>query len=358
MEALPRSMIQKGMDMDVSDIHIARYETDQSHAYIQDQNVFMAAKIFPISPATQITGYIARWRKDAWYRRWAGKWQPGDAVPISRIKPGDKLRYDLDWIAVGYPLPKQFSGSGIADPAFNIDDSINRLVTNTLLIEREFMFADTYFKPAVWGLDYTGVSDPGDVDPASYTFLQFDQPGSDPRGVISTFKRKMDRKAMEPNVALMSYPVFEVLRVHKQLLQWAASFQKPGTAISELNEDWIAQALGLDKVLVARAKYADSAEGADEDDITLDYILNKQGLMLAHVEAPGLLTANAGQIVSQNFDMQVPGGVDLAVERIPILETHVEKMQGFMCMDMVQVGKDLGLFAAETISANAANGLA
>jgi len=357
MEAFDRSMVMKGMDMDISDIHIAHYETDQSHAYIQDQNTFVAAKIFPVYPATQMTGYIVRWRKDAWYRRWAGKWQPGDAVPLARIKPGDKLSYDLDWMAVGYPIPKQMLG-GAADPAFNIDDAINRLVTNTLLIEREFDFATAYFKPGVWGLDYTGVSDPGDVDPAEKTFLQFDLPGSDPRGVVSMLKRAMDRKAMTPNAAVLSYPVFEVLRVHKQLLQWAASFQQPGTAISELNEQWIAQALGLDKIIVARAKYANSKEGVAEDDITLDYILDKQGMMLAHVENPGLLTANAGQIVSQNFDLNVPGGVELAVERIPILETHVEKMQGFMCYDMVQVGKDLGLFVDQAISESAANALA
>jgi hypothetical protein len=35
---LPMSAVRKGLDLDVSQIHVARAETDTSHAYVQAQN--------------------------------------------------------------------------------------------------------------------------------------------------------------------------------------------------------------------------------------------------------------------------------------------------------------------------------
>jgi hypothetical protein len=357
MDYLPLENVRKiGPDLDISQIHVARAETDWSHAYIQAQNDFGAARWFPIFPTTQITGYVYKWRKDTYFRRWAGRWQPGTAPNTARMALDDKLYYQLDWRAVQYPIPSHLEG--IADPAINIEDATNRLLTNTLLIEREKEIGDAFFKTGVWSYDFTGVATPGEVDPTAKTFLQFDQPGSKPRDLFAQLKVFLDRQAMKPNVAVMASPVFEKLRVHPQLLQWFAAYQVPGMPVSEINEAAVAQALGLEKIVVSNAKYTTSAEGVAVDNIVLDYIFDSRGMWLGHVDTPGLLSANSGMLISQNFDQSVPGGVDLAIERVPDLITHVEYMQGFMSYQPVMVGKDLGIFLDHAISAEAAAGTA
>jgi hypothetical protein len=266
----------------------------------------------------------------------------------------DKAFYQLDWRAVEYGLPNHLQG--VADPGINLDDAITRLVTNTLLIEREKTIFDTYFKTGVWGIDITGVATPGEVD-ATHC-LQFDAPGSKPRDVMAYLKVALDKKALMPNVAVMSFPVFEKLRVHPQLLQWYAAFQQPGIAISQLNENVVAQSLGLEKIVVTKAKYATSEEGCDVDDITLEYIADARGMWLGHVDTPGLMSANSGMLIAQNFDSTVKGGVEVAIERVPDLRTHVEYLQGFTCYQPLLLGKDLGMFLDHIISAEAAAGTA
>lgn len=358
VEVLPRSAIlhKAGPDLDVSQIHVARAETDWSHAYMNSQNAFVARQWMPIFPASQITGYVYRWRKDTYFRRWAAKWQPGTSPEQARMSLDDRLFYQLDWTAVQYPLPSHLMG--IADPGINLDQASTALVTNTLMLEQEYVISQSFFKAGVWGQDYTGVDDQSEVDPAAKTFLQFDQPGSTPREIFKALKIVLDRSSMEPNLCVMSKPAFETLRIHPQLLNWFASYATPGVALSELSEELVARALGLPKILVAGAKYATSDEGAARDDITLDYIFDDQGIWLGHIDAPGLMSANSGMLISQNFDQSVPGGVDLALERVPDLEKHVELIQGFQCYQPLMVGKDLGLFMASTISAEAAAGTA
>lgn len=353
------SVIRKaGPDLDISQIHLARAETDWSHAYMNSQNEFVAAQWFPIFPAGQITGYVYKWRKDTYFRRFATRWQPGHPLAQARMSLDDRLYYQLDWRSVEYPIPNHLQGA--ADPGINIDQATNQLVTNTLLIEREYEIANEFFKTGVWGIDWTGVADPGAVeaDSETKTFLQFDNALSDPRGVFKMLKIALDRKALEPNLCVMSKPVFETLRTHKQLLQWAAAFMAPGQALAELTPQWVAMSLGLNKIVVAGAKYATSDEMEDVDDIVLDYIFDDQGIWLGHVDTPGLMSSNSGMLISQNFDTSVPGGVEVAIERIPDLRTKVEYMQGFTCYQPKMVGKDLGLFMAEAISTEAAAGLA
>jgi hypothetical protein len=358
VDLLPRtSLIHKaGPDIDVSQIHVARAETDWSHAYMNSQNQFVARKWFPVFAATQITGIVYKWRKDTWYRRWAGKWQPGTTPDQARMALDSPLAYQLDWTAVQYPLPSHLMG--VADPGINLDRASTELVTNTLMMEQEIVIAEKFFKAGVWGLDYSGVDEEAEVDPATKKFLQFDKIGSQPREVFKALKIALDRKAMEPNLCVMSKPVFETLRVHPELLNWFASYATPGIALSELTEDIVARALGLPKIVVAGAKYATSEENVAVADIVLDYIFDSQGIWLGHIDEPGLMSANSGMLVSRNFDMDVPGGVDLAIERVPDLEKHVELVQGFQCYQPVLVGPDLGLFMDNAISAEAAAGTA
>ena len=354
MPSNPVIFRKAGPDLDVSQIHVARAETDWSHAYMNSQNQFVARKWMPIYPADQITGYVYAWRKDIYFLRWAGKWQPGSSPEQARMALDARKFYQLDWTAVQYPLPSHLQG--VADPGINLDKASTELITNTLLIEQEYVVSQAFFKAGVWGLDYTGVDEPGEVDPATKKFLQFDQPNSDPRGFFKAMKIALDRKAMEPNLAVIAKPVFETLRIHPQLLNWFQSFASPSTALSELDEIQVARALGLPKIVVAGAKYATSAEGVDVADIVLDYIFDSKGIWIGHVDQPGLMSSNSGMLISQNFDQSVPGGVDLAIERVPDLEKHVELVQGFQCYSPLLVGADLGAYCASTISDEAAAG--
>lgn len=136
----------------------------------------------------------------------------------------------------------------VEDP-FDAEKDETDGVTTVLWLEKEKMLADTLTDTAVLTQNVTLAG--GD---------QFsDYNNSDPLAVITTaINAIIDGAGEEPNLIIMDLKVFRKIRFHPQLLDALGyKYNRPGG----LKEQEIADALGIDKILVARARYESAKEG-------------------------------------------------------------------------------------------------
>lgn len=134
-------------------------------------------------------------------------------------------------------------------------DEVNS-ITSILQLEKEKILADALSDTAVI-TQYTELSG---TDQFS------DKENSDPLAVFESARAEVaDGCGEQPNVAWMDWRVKNVLKFHPQLLDLLGfKFNRPGG----LNDQELAQALDVERVLIAGARYQPSVEGQADGDLT------------------------------------------------------------------------------------------
>jgi hypothetical protein len=336
-------VINKGVDY--SDVHVARLETGWSLAYRQEPTDFVADKWFPLQPVNQIAGLYPKISKENAFTNKAGRWRPGTIPPQGDLivdSPGSFVcqRY-------AYEMSLMADMPFVADAAYPLEYMTTTMVTDVLQLNKELILADNYFKASVWSTDWTGVAsgETGtDAQTNSLTFRQFNDSDSDPIGTFTNamlrFKKLAGRK---PNFCLMGEAVYDKLRINPQLMSLYRNPQAADKSPTKLNEDMVATALDIDRLVVARAMYNTAKTG---DTVSLDWIFGK-GIWLGYVGNPAPMSPIAAVNVSFN---QPFGGFDTALEQVPDLHAHTTYYQGFQCWAPVIVSADLGMFMASAVA--------
>lgn len=138
--------------------------------------------------------------------------------------------------------------ANVEDP-FDAEKDETDGVTTVLWLEKEKMLADTLTSTAIITQNTTLV---GAAQFNNYTT-------SDPVGVITTaINTIVDATGEEPNLIIMDIKVRNRLKFHPMLVDALGyKYQKPGG----LTDQEIAQAFGIERLLIARARYESAAEG-------------------------------------------------------------------------------------------------
>lgn len=336
--------VHKGLDY--GQIMVARIQAEYSLAYRQDPRGFVADQWFPLVEAKFISGLYPKWSKETFFTDYVGEWNPGSALPQGDLKidPHGSFvckRYACETtIADDIPF--------VADPGIDPVFATTEFLTGVMQLHKERVLADAYFQSAgtggtnVWGTNVSGVTS-GENN--STTFRRFDDyANSSPRDVFRVMRVALKEKTgIMPNTAVMGEQVFEVLRTHPQLIQWYQTGANTIRNITELNETAMAQALGIDKIMVGRAMYNHAKPG---DTVDLRWIFGKH-IWLGYVDTPGPMKAISGMNLSFN---QPLGGFDTAFTTVPDLRTHAQYNQAFQCYCPVIVGADFGAMVANIIS--------
>lgn len=122
-------------------------------------------------------------------------------------------------------------------------------ITTSLWIEKEYALASTLNNTSVITQNTT----------LSGTAQFNDYANSDVLGVVTTAKNTiLNAAGVMPNLAVMDIYTWNIMRFHPQLLdQLGFKWDRPGG----MQQDEIARALGVDKVLYSSARYDSSKEG-------------------------------------------------------------------------------------------------
>ncbi len=339
-----QQVINKGVDY--SQIHVARLESGWSLAYRQEPSNFVADQWFPMVGVQQIAGLYPKWAMENAFTNKAGTWRPGTIPPQGELAmdtPGSYVcqRYAFE-MTLAQDLPY------VADPQYNIEMATTNMVTDVLQLNKELIIANNYFKKGVWGIDIDGANSgetyvPGEVTTGE-TFRRFNDEDSDPLSLFKDLRLAIKQACgVRPNMAIMGEQLFEALRINSQLISMYRNPQGAESVPVVLEEAHVARALGIDKLIVARAMYNKNKPG---DTVDLDWIFGKS-LWYGYVDTPGPLKTIAAMNLSFNDPL---GGFDTALARVPDLHTHTEYFQGFQCWAPVVMAPKAGAFLYQAIA--------
>lgn len=215
-------------------------------AYAQQTKDFIADKVFPVVPVEHQSDFYYKFGRRSYLQTQAAVRAPSTETPgVDWTFKKDSF-YAQVW-GLHYDVEDQLRSN--ADKNFQFDTSGTELITQQMLLRRDLEWVSEYFASGVWGETLTGTVS---GSPSSSQFTQFDVAGSTPietfRGAKLRFKR---RTGMMPNIAVFSTNAYNALLDHPEIIE-RIKYTQSGF----LTEQLIAQAIGIDQVLVASAVQA------------------------------------------------------------------------------------------------------
>jgi len=309
-----------------SAVHINQPLTNVSIAYLQNQNEFIAGKVFPNVPVQKQSDAYFTYDKKYWFRseakeRGLSQESAGSGYEIGQ----DSYRATVK--AFHKDIDEQIRAN--ADAPLNPDREATEFVTRNLLLRREKDWAARYFVGSVWSEDFT----PGTLwDAANST------PIADIRGKMIKIKRSTGFK---PNKWIMSEEVWAVIQDHPDFLD-RITITKDKIVTPAL----LAAVLELEEVLIAGAVEDVAPEGAPED---MDFVYGKSGLLVYSAPRPSLMLPSGGYTFSWSGFLGA-GQDGLRIKRFRMDELNSDRVEGEMAYDQKLVAPDLGVFFEDVIA--------
>jgi len=304
-----------------SSVHVNRPLTMISVAYLQDQNEFIADKVFPVVPVDKQSDLYFVYTKNDWFRdearpRAAGAESAGGGYGLSTVA------YNAKVTAFHKDIPDQVRNN--EDMPLNSDRDATEFVTRRLMIRREIQWAADYFAASVWGTDLTP------------TNLWSDYTSSDPIGDIRTGIRTIKlNTGFTPNTLTLGYDVFIKLQDHPDIVD-----RYKYTQSEVITEAMLAKLFSVERVLVAGGVKATNVEG---ETAAMSFIYGKHALLSYAAPRPSLLQPSAGYIFSWKGVSQ-GNGFTVGTKKFRMEHLESDRVEGQMAFDNKVVATDLGYF--------------
>lgn len=320
----------------INSVHIDAILTNISVAYMQNQDNFIADKIFPIIPVDKKSDKYFVYDKNDWFRDDAQR-----RAPATESAGGGYSLSTQSYSADVWAFHKDIDDYTMAnsDNPLQPRRDASEYVTGRLLLRRELQFVSDFFTTGVWGKDLTGVSG----TPSTDQFKQWsDYVNSDPIEDIEQMKEQiLSTTGLEGNTLLIGYQVFRKLKNHPDLVD-----RIKYTSSQTITTEMIAAMFDIERVFVAKAVKATNAEGATG---AYSFAFGKSALMVHVAPNPGLLVASAGYTFGWTG---VSGGLGTSIGmsqfRMPAIKA--DRVEGEVAFDNKVVAPDLGVFSATVVA--------
>lgn len=309
--------------------HIDTALTNMSVAFIQDASTFIADKVFPMVPVQKQSDRYFVYKKEDWFR--------DEAKERGRATESAGSDYNIDntptYFATTYAFHKDVTEEDRAncDTPLNADIDAEQFVTQKMLIKRETLFVNKFFKTGVWSHETAGVASDTDV-----TKIKWNLAASDPIKAVQNAQTSIQEDTgYKPNVLLLSPYAYNALRNHDAILDRIRFTQRGVVGL-----DLLATLFEVDKVLVASAVVNRAKEKATED---TSFIFGKHALLVYSAPRPALKTPSAGYIFGWT-GLLGSGAYGNRIVRLPMdqLGLGTERIEGEMAFDQKVVSKELG----------------
>ncbi len=322
---------------DVRDVHVDTALTNFSIAYMQDNEDFIADRVFPVVSVDHKSDKYYVWPKDTFMRR------GGRVVPFGQEAPrgGFTLsndNYSTDTWRWAFDLLPDVVAN--ADSAVNMEMAASEFVMRGLLVEREINWGTKFFATGIWGTDVVGGVD----------FVAWDDPvNSDPIADIAAGRKTMKKNTgYLPNKLVVGFTVHEALKRHPLIVD-----RIKYTTADSITAAIIARYLEIDEYVVAQSVQATNQEGQA---ITTDFILGNHALLCYAAPSPNLMAHSCGYtFVWSGLTGMNNLGVATVRYPMPHLGTTpagvVERIEGQYAYTHKITGTDLGYFFSAAAAA-------
>lgn len=314
----------------LNSVHVDAILTNISVAYLQNQDNFIADKVFPIIPVDKKSDKYFTYTKNDWFRDEAQR----RADATESAGGGFNLStdtYSADVWAFHKDVGDQLLAN--ADAPLNPLREAAEFVTRRLMLRRELQFVDDFFKKSVWATDIDGVTGtPGSGETKKWS----DYSASDPIDDIEEAKAKiLGQTGMEANTLVLGYDTFRVLKNHPDLVD-----RIKYTSSQTITTDMLAAMFDIPRVMVAKAVKATNKEGVTA---AYDFAYGKHAALYHVAPTPGLLTPSAGYTFSWTG---VSGGLGqvIGTSQFRMESLKADRVEAEMAFDNKVIGSDLGYF--------------
>lgn len=327
-----------------SDLHVNVPLTNISVAYIQDEDTYVADRVFPRVPVQKQSDLYWKYHKSEWRREDVQRRSPSTETP----GVGWSVTTD-SYFAHVYGVHKDIDDQlrANADSAFKMDAEATKFITNQLLLKRDKDWVSTFFASGVWDTDVTGVTS----GPTSSQFLRWDEDGSDPIGdVTNAVIALRESTGYAPNKLVINPRVMHALRHHPDILDRIKYTQR-----GIVTEDLLASLFGVQKILVTWATEASGVDNRSQDPNATDtaasysFLTGKHALLVYANPSPSLMTPSGGYTFTWNGYM---GGNErgIKVKRFRQEAIASDRIEAEMTYDMKVVSTDVGYFFDSAVS--------
>jgi hypothetical protein len=346
----------------VSDVHVNVPLTNMSIAYIQSQDAFKAAEIFPMIPVQKISDKYFYYTKDYFFTNEAKIRVDGTESEGTGYGIDSSNSYSCDVYSLHKDLGDMVMQN--ADSPLNMQRDATLFLTQKLLLAREKEFVDTFFNAAAWTTTSSAAAT-NEVDGCAHSSLTAgygtpetaicywdDYTYSTPIKDMRHYKMAMAQQTgFTPNTLVLGPLVFEMLCQHPDILERVKYGGAPGNP-AVVTEQALAQVLGIDRVVVPMAVLNSSLEGTAAP--SYDFLYGKHALLVYSNPSPSLLTPSAGYTFGWQGYLQGSGmggaGGWFAVRDFRLEWRRAMRVEAEMAMDMKLIAQDLGLFMDGVIS--------
>jgi hypothetical protein len=308
-------------------VHVDAILTNISVAYMQQQDNFIASKVFPVVPVSKQSDKFFTYTKNDWFRDEAQR----RADATESAGGGYNLStdtYQADVYAFHKDIGDQTRAN--ADAPINVDREAAEFVTSRLMLKMETQFVSSFFGTGVWATDDT---------PSN---LWRDYTSSDPLNDVESGKRAiLATTGFAPNTLVLGYDVFKTLKNHPDLVD-----RIKYTSAQTLTEGLMGSLFDIDRVLVAKAVKATNNEGGTA---AYDFTHGKNALLCYSAPSPGLLQPSAGYVMSWTG---VSGGLGATIgtSRLRLDAFKADRVESEVAFDMKVIGADLGYFFSSVVA--------
>jgi len=322
--------------------HIDRALTNISTAYIQDESVFIADKVFPQVPVQKQSDVYFTYDKGDLYRDEARL--RGNATE----SVGSDYNVDVSepYYCKLYALHKDVTDQERAnyDVPLNADRDATEFIIQKMFIHRERNWATKYFKTGVWGTDITGVEAPGDGEELGENeVVKWSSSASTPiEDVCAMIIKMAGETGFRPNKLVLAPDVFYALKNHEDILDRIKYTQKGIVTV-----DLLATLFEVDQVHIPWAVANDSVQGKDDN---VDFIMNG-GMLLCHSQkSPALKKPTAGYTFTWK-GLMGSSAYGNRIVRLPMPSKGLgtERIEAEMAYDHKMVCRDLGVFYSDMV---------
>jgi hypothetical protein len=304
---------------------------------MQDANNFIADKVFPVIGVQKQSDTYFEYNREDFFRdeaqeRAKGTESAGGDYEVSIADPYYARKY-------AFHMDVNEEDRVNADNPLKPNEDATEFVSHKLLLKRENIWAQKYFRPGVWGTEVQGVESGATADQT----LQWNEPTADPVAFVDNLRTQMqENTGYKPNTLVFSPYVFNALKNHPDIIDLIKYTQK-----GVVTMDLVASLFEVDNVYVPSAIMNTQAKGKAG---AYEFIMGKHASLMYVEKNPGLKKPSAGYTFAWT-GLKGAGAMGNRIVRIPMpwLGMDTERIEGEMAFDHKIVGADLGIFLKDIV---------
>lgn len=268
------------------DLHINRWMTNMAVMYRQEAAKFAAHQVFPDCPTEYASNDYLIFDR-GYFMRDDMPERPMGAEPANDGYKVETGSFQCKERSLAHLIDDRVKAN--ADTPANPDMRATQFLNERALIKLERDWCGEFFTASKWGTTWEGVTGTGSE--AGKTFTNFSEEGTEPVLFFEERANEMESvTGFRPNVAVFGAEAFTAVKNNKEILERIKYISDKEPALFGIKA--LAAALGVDKVVVAKAVFNSAKEGEAKK---IEYIANSKAAMLAYAApAPSIDTPSAG----------------------------------------------------------------